>query len=392
MTAAKITQELASSALRRLLLRLKTAATSSIFISILAAFVVGAVLILAAGQNPFAGYAAMITGAFGTGLGLANTISRAILIISFGIATAVAFRAGIFNLGVQGQAVIGALAGGLVALYLPGPGFLVFTAAVLTAVLAGALWALVAALLQNSIGVPILISSLLLNYPAQFFSSWFIRTQLQDPTTDIAGSVQLRSDVLLNYFVPRDSELAALLREEFGSRSIITMVLTSVNWSLLLVTLIVAFVIFLNTRTKYGFESGLAGQNAEFTRYGGVKPSTMVLKTMLLSGGLAGLSGALLVLGLPNTRLLDGHVVSTGYAFTALLVTLLAVYRPLGTVLSGIFFSAIIVGSTAMGNALDMSPQISAIIQALLIIFIAFKVALPQFQKHRTAAAKGAAA
>lgn len=392
MTTVDASQRAAKQPAISLLSKLRQALTSSVFVSIVAAFVVGAILIAATGQNPIAGYAAMVNGAFGTGLGLANTISRAVLIISFGIATAVAFRAGIFNLGVQGQAVAGALAGGLVALFMPGPGPLVFTVALVVAVLAGALWALIAAVLQNGMGVPILISSLLLNYPIQFFSSWYIRTQLQDPTTDIAGSKELRSDVLLNYFVPRDSALATTLREQFGSRSMLTMVLTSVNWSLLLVTLLVLFVVFLNSRTKYGFESGLAGQNAEFTRYGGVKPSMMVVKTMALSGGMAGFSGALLVLGLPNIRLLDGHVVSTGYAFTALLVTLLAVYKPLGTVISGIFFSAIIVGSTAMGNELGLSPQISAIIQALVIIFIAFKVALPQFKKTKKAQVKGAAA
>lgn len=107
----------------------------------------------------------------------------------------------------------------------------------------------------------------------------------------------------------------------------------------------------------------------------------LVTKTMLLSGGIAGLAGALIVLSLPSTRLLDGAVVNTGYAFTALLVTLLAAFRPLATVASGVFFAAIIVGSAAMGNELGMSPQISAIIQALVIILIAFRVALPRVRK-----------
>ncbi|WP_241898073.1 MULTISPECIES: ABC transporter permease [unclassified Leucobacter] len=355
-------------------------------VSVVLALVVGAVFMLVAGVDPISGYRAMVSGSFGTGMGIANTLGRAIPIIGIGIGIALAFRAGIINLGTEGQAVLGALAGGFVAVYMPGPGPLVALCAMVTGVLAGAAWGLLAALLQNSLGVPILLATLLLNYPARYFSSWVIRFQLKDPSTDLVASKQIDPGVQLTALVPA-GPAAEAVRRAFGPMSPVTMILTQVNWSLVIVAVLVIGAIFVNRRTRYGFEAGLAGQNPEFTRYGGVKPGPLVLRTMALSGGIAGLIGVLIVIGAPNTRMIEGHIVQTNYAWTALLVTLLALYRPLGVAIAGLFFGAIIVGSEAMGRDLGLSPQIAAVIQALVIILLAYRVALPRFRKKRQDAA-----
>ena len=352
-------------------------------ISIVLAFLIGACFMLIAGVDPASGYAAMLNGSFGSGAGLANTLQRAVPIIGIGIAVAIAFRAGVLNLGTEGQAGLGALAGGIVAVYVPGPAILVVPLAFLVAIATGAAWALVSALLQNLLGVPILLSTLLLNYPARYFSSWLIRFRLDDATSDQVASQQLRPEVQLSMLVPRDSGFAEALRDTVGPTSPVTAVLTGVNWSIVILILVVAGAIFMNRRTRYGFESGLSGQNAEFVRYGGVRPGPLVLRTMALSGGLAGLFGLLLIIGAPNTRLIEGYFVQTNYAWTALLVTLLALYRPAGIVVAGLFFAAIMVGSDAMGRELGLSPQIAAVIQALVIILLAFRVALPRFRRSR---------
>ncbi|WP_075205224.1 ABC transporter permease [Leucobacter musarum] len=351
-------------------------------VSVVLALLIGACFMLIAGVDPLSGYAAMVNGSFGSGVGLANTLARAVPIIGIGIAIAVAFRAGVLNLGTEGQAGLGALAGGIVAIYLPGPAFLVVPLAFIVAIAVGALWGLISALLQNLLGVPILLSTLLLNYPARYFSSWLIRFQLKDPSTDQVASQQLRPEVQLNMIVPRDSGLAESLRNSLGPTSPITAVLTGVNWSLVIMIIVVIAAIFVNRRTRYGFEAGLSGQNAEFVRYGGVKPGPLVTRTMALSGGIAGMFGLMLIIGAPSTRLIEGYFVQTNFAWTALLVTLLALYRPIGIVIAGLFFAAIMVGSDAMGRELGLSPQIAAVIQALVIILLAFRVALPRFRKR----------
>ena len=358
-------------------------AAGPIPVSVILAFLIGACLMLIAGVDPLSGYAAMFTGSFGSGAGFANTLARATPIIGIGIAIAVAFRAGIINLGTEGQAGLGALAGGIVAIYVPGPAALIVPLAFVVAIATGALWGLIAAALQNLLGVPILLSTLLLNYPARYFSSWMIRFKLDEPTSDLVASEQVRPEVQLSMLVPRDSAFAEVLRNTFGPTSPVTAVLTSVNWSLVIVIIVVLGAIFVNRRTRYGFESGLSGQNAEFVRYAGVKPGPLVLRTMAISGGLAGMFGMLLVIGAPNTRLIEGQFLQTNYAWTALLVTLLALYRPTGIVIAGVFFAAIMVGSDAMGRELGLSPQIASVIQALVIILLAFKVALPRFRKKQ---------
>ena len=351
-------------------------------ISVILALLIGACFMLIAGVDPLSGYAAMANGSFGSGAGIANLLQRAVPIIGIGIAIAVAFRAGILNLGTEGQAGLGALAGGFVAIYVPGPPLLITLLAVVTAVAVGAAWGLIAALLQNLLGVPILLSTLLLNYPARYFSSWFIRFRLDEPKSTLVASEQVRPEVQFGMLVPRDSAFAETLRDTFGPTNPITMILTGVNWSIVVLILVIVGAIFMNRRTRYGFESGLSGQNPEFVRYGGVKPGPLVVRTMALSGGLAGLFGLMLTIGAPNTRLIEGSFVQTNFAWTALLVTLLALYRPIGIVIAGLFFAAIMVGSDAMGRELGLSPQIAAVIQALVIILLAFRVALPRFRKR----------
>lgn len=355
-------------------------------ISVVLALLIGACFMLIAGVDPLSGYVAMLNGSFGSGAGLANTLSRAIPIIGIGIAIAVAFRAGVLNLGTEGQAGLGALAGGIVAIYVPGPALLIVPLAFIVAIAVGAAWGLLAAVLQNLLGVPILLSTLLLNYPARYFSSWLIRFKLDEPVSDLVASEQVRPEIQLSMLVPRDSGFADMLRSTFGPTSPVTAVLTGVNWSLVVLILVVLGALFVNRRTRYGFESGLSGQNAEFVRYGGVKPGPLVLRTMALSGGLAGLFGFMLVIGAPNTRLIEGSFIQTNYAWTALLVTLLALYRPVGIVIAGVFFAAIMVGSDAMGRELGLSPQIAAVIQALVIILLAFRVAFPRLRKRRAVA------
>lgn len=351
-------------------------------VSVVLALLIGACFMLIAGVDPISGYVAMVNGSFGSGVGLANTLQRAVPIIGIGIAIAVAFRAGVLNLGTEGQAGLGALAGGIVAIYVPGPAVLIVPLAFIVAIATGALWGLIAAVLQNLLGVPILLSTLLLNYPARYFSSWLIRYQLDEPSSDLVASEQVRPEVQLSMLVPRDSGFADVLRNSLGATNPITAVLTGVNWSIVILIIVVIAAIFVNRRTRYGFESGLAGQNAEFVRYGGVKPGPLVLRTMTLSGGLAGLFGLMLIIGAPSTRLIEGYFIQTNFAWTALLVTLLALYRPIGIVIAGVFFAAIMVGSDAMGRELGLSPQIAAVIQALVIILLAFRVALPRFKKR----------
>lgn len=351
--------------------------------SVVIAFVIGAVFIMIAGSDPISGYQSMFRGSFGSGLGIANTIQRAIPLVGMALAIAVAFRAGVINLGAEGQMILGGLVGVLVVLYVPGPPLLVMALACVAGTAAGALWALIPALFQSWPGVPVLIASLLLNYPARYFSSWMVRFPLKDPESSMVATDSFPAGTQIPLFASPSSGLGQTLLNNLGKDNVLTIVGRTVNWSFAVVALLVVAVMFMNARTRFGFESGMHGFNANFARYSGVHSGRLTAQTMLLSGGIAGLMGVMFAIGAPNNRLMDGQILETNYAWTGLLVALLALYRPSGVLIGGIFFAGIIAGSGAMGRDLSMSPQIAAVIQGIVIILIAFRVQIP-VRRRRT--------
>lgn len=350
-------------------------------LSIVLALVIGGIAVAIAGINPLTAYPAMAEGSL-TGRGLANTLGRAVPIVGMAIALAVAFRAGVFNLGAEGQMVLGGLAGTVVALFLPGPGWFVMIAACLAAIVAGALWAAVSALLETGLGVPILISSLLLNYPARYFSSYLVRFPLKETGSSMVATPKVPDGARIPALIDKNSVLGLSLQNSLGKDSTVVAVTSGVNYSLLVVLAIVIAVMVANKRTVGGFEAGLAGLNVAFARYGGVRTKILAVRMMMISGGISGLVGIMLVLG-NDGRLIDGALVGTNYAWTGLLVALLAANRPGGVLIAGTFFAALVVGGEAMQRSDGVSSQISQVIQAAVIILIVVRVTWPRLRRRR---------
>jgi general nucleoside transport system permease protein len=315
--------------------------------SIVLALVVGAAMIRITGNSPFEAYGAMIEGAV-TGSGLRNTISRSLPIVAMGLALAIPFRAGIINLGGEGQLVIGGLAGTLVAIHLDGPTWLVVPAALIVGAMFGAAWAAMSAIGQTWLQLPILITSLLLNYPARALTSYLVRFPFSDPTVTSASTVQ----------VPEGARIPKL--PLFGGISAI----------LIALLVLVAVVAFASRRTVPGYETAMSGFNSRFSRYGGVDVSGQMIWTMALSGAIAGATGTYLVIG-ETLRFLDGDLVATQFAWTGLLVTLLARHRPWAILAAGMFFAALQSGGLAMQRTTDIPWQLSQVLQAVVIVAIA---------------------
>lgn len=352
-------------------------------LSILAAFIIGAIFIAAAGYSPTDAYKTMAEGSFLTSAGVTNAIQRAIPLTGMAMATAVAFRSGILNIGTEGQMIMGGLVGGMVALYMPGPGMLVMLCAILGGIIGGMLWALLSGVLQFWPGVPILITSLLLSYPARFFASWMIRYPLKDQSSQMVASEQISLDVQIPMLLPLKSGLGKSISESLGRGNFISTIGNSVNWSFVIILLVVIGMAYVNRNTIFGYESGLNGKNPMFIRYGGGSERKLSLQVMALSGGIAGLVGVMLTIGAPETRLIDGALLSSGYAWTGLMVALLALYRPYAVLIAGLFFGAIMAGAGSMSRGLGVSPQIAAVIQGVVIVLIVFRVALPSFKKKQ---------
>lgn len=343
-------------------------------IAIILSLIVGGLVIASTGQDPLAAYRVMVQGSL-TGPGLASTFERAVPLLGMALAIAVAFRAGVFNLGAEGQMILGALAGTCIALFVPGPGLLVMVLAFVVAAVVGGLWGVLSALLENWLSVPILITSLLLAYLARYFASYIVRFPLKEKGSSLVATPLVPQDTRLPRLLDPASAFGRSVRQTLGADSPLVMLGGKLNWSVIAVVVLLVAIWFFNRRTVRGYESGMAGVNAVFSAYGGVATRRIKVEAMFASGAISGGVGLTLVLGTQG-RLVDGALVATNYAWTGLLVALLAMSRPFGVALAACFFAALIVGGEAMARSAGVSAQISQVIQAVVIVFIALRVTL----------------
>lgn len=321
---------------------------SPILLSVLAALLLGSVMLLLAGGNPIEAYAAMVVGAFGS-TQWRNTLIVAVPVVGMALAVAVPLRAGVVNLGGEGQIVLGGITAAVIAATVDLPMPLSLVVALGAGALAGGLLGTVPALLENRIGVPLLVSSLLISYPVVAFASYLVRFPLRDPGTGLPQSRVFEEA----YRMP---------------------MLDGVGLSVVLLALVIALVVQVDSRTPFGYEVRLTGHNRRFTEYAGVDVPRMVTRLMFTGGGIAGLIGAMVVTSVPY-RYIDNALVVPSYTWTGLLAALLARAHPLGAVAAGVFFAALQVGGFGMERETAVPRELSSILQATVIVILAATVA-----------------
>lgn len=292
---------------------------------------------------------AALDGAFG-GRGAANlyaTLRQAAMIGALALSLLVALRAGCYNIGGEGQLVLGGFAAAVVGLYLPGPPLLVMAAAFAAAMLAGALWAMLAAWLQNGCGVPILIASLLLNYPARSLTSWLVGGPLRDENSGSAQTLRLA----------RELWLPALPG-------------TDMNLMVVLVVLLAVAVHFGLQQSSAGYRIGLLGHSAEFVRFNGLDPARLTLGAMAASGALAGLAGALAVFDL-HYRYVDDMLTAPLYAWSGIAAVLLVMTRPAWVLPAALVLAAIKTGAFGLERSMGVPRELADVLQAIVVLMVA---------------------
>jgi ABC-type uncharacterized transport system permease subunit len=339
-------------------------------IAVVVGFLAGAIAISLTGAPILDSYAQMWKGAFGSFYFFTGTLARATPIILIGLGITLAFRAGFFNLGAEGQMVLGAVTSALVAVYLPGAGFVKLTGALLAGIAAGGLWSALAAWMEAKWKVNLLISTLLLNYIAILFAGYLVT----EPFKDNTGSAALAQSAMI--------EKGAWLPKLFSGMSLHAGFLLAIGAAILL-ALLFRFTVF-------GYEVNMLGQNPLFAAYGGIRRTKVMLVSMFASGGLAGLAGTVEVLG-AQYRYVDGALTIPGYAWTGLMATLLANSHPLGTVVAAILLAALQTGAMGMERNTEVPLEVSGIIQAVLILFVSAKFSYDFFKRRKEAKTDGAA-
>jgi general nucleoside transport system permease protein len=322
-------------------------------LSFILALVIGGALLFAAGADPVETYKAMFDGAFGSTYGRSETVVRAIPLMLTGLAVSIAFRMLFWNIGAEGQLVMGAIATAWIPLFvlkdsnLPAGVLLLIMG--IAAFAAGALWGLIPAALKAYLKVNEIITTLMLNYVAILFMDYLYT----GPWKDRAG-----------YGFPGTAsfkEWAALPRlpSEWGFGRV---------HAGLIIAIVAAVLIWLVlSRTKWGYEIRVIGENPEAARYAGISLVRNALLVMILSGGLAGLAGYGQVAGIAF-RLQKGIAVGDG--FTAIIIAWLAKLHPIGVPIVAVLMAALSVGGDQITITMGLPAAMSRVLQGAILFFV----------------------
>lgn len=324
-------------------------------VAVLIALVIGAVTMLATGIDIGTigqAFAALFSGAFGSVYGISETLLAATPLTLAGLGIALGFRAGLFNIGAEGQLILGGIAAVATGFMLTGlPIYIHLPLALCAGIVAGALWAAIAGWLKAATGAHEVITTIMLNLISYRLLDYLLRNPpLQKPgrTDPISESVLPSAQLpkLLTWLDPT-------LRLDLGS---------------ILMLGAVALVYWLLFKSTIGFEFRASGNNPDAARYAGMRSGFIIVLVMACAGGLAGLAGANQTLGVLG-RASPGF--SGGIGFDAIAVALLGRSHPIGVLLAGILFGALQAGGRQMQVAAGVSIDLIGIIQALIIVFMA---------------------
>jgi simple sugar transport system permease protein len=324
-------------------------------LAVIIALFLGALVMLATGVDlPRIGvaFSALFNGSVGSANALSETLTAAAPLTIAGLGIALGFRAGLFNIGAEGQLIFGGLSAVVVGFALTGlPAYIHLPLALLAGTLAGAIWAAIAGWLKAATGAHEVITTIMLNLIATQFLGYLLR----NPPIQKPG----RSDPISQSVLPT-AELPRLFSWFDPS--------LRVHAGVLIMIAVVILVYWLLFRTTIGFEFRSSGSNPEAARYAGMRSGLIIVLAMACSGALAGLAGANTVLGVLG-RASPGF--SGGAGFNAIAVALLGRSHPVGVLLAGLLFGALEAGGRQMQASANVRIDLIAIIQALIIAFVA---------------------
>ena len=324
--------------------RLRNAVAS--LVAVLIGLALGAIMIAAGGGHPVAAYSALLRGAVGDRFAIAQTLEQAIPLIVIGLGLAVAFRARVWNIGAEGQLYLGALTGGMVAIYVPiHISVLIIPLAFAAAMVGGAAWASVVGILRARWGVNEIVTSLLLNYPMFFLIEYLVRVPIRDKSQFIIQSKP----------VPRFAALPGLFHS------------FDVNAGILAAIGLVPIAAYLMNKTPFGFRVDVYGMSPEVAEAAGIDGRRVILRVMLISGATAGLAGVIQLMGV---AIVLNPALSKGLGFTGIIVALLGRNRPVGVLLAAVFIGGLTTGGIAMQQAESLPTSIIVTIQAMFVLLL----------------------
>jgi ABC-type uncharacterized transport system permease subunit len=314
-------------------------------IALLISAIVGGLLVFAMGDDPLQVYGTLISGSLVGVPNLMVTLQTTTPLLCTGLAVSIAFRAGLWNIGVEGQLLVGAFFAGLVGWLVPLPAILHVPLTLAAAMLGGALWAAIPAYLRIKLNVNELVVCLMLNPIALLLTGFFAIHVFK-----ASGPTNKMPDVLDSAVLPQFS------------------LFSQANWGVFIALACCAICTVVNVATVRGFEWKIMGLNPIFAYYGGIDVPKRALSAMLISGAIAGLGGAEEVMGVYGA-FFDNF--SPGYGFDGIAVAMLANFNPVGVVAAAGLFGALDSGSAVLQMTTGLSKYLVEVLQFLTVLILA---------------------
>lgn len=331
-----------------------------VVLALVTTIVIASLLASVAGANPFSVLGLILKGAFGSKFAILETLNRATPLIFTGLAAAVAFRAKFWNIGAEAQLYAGALMTVVLGTgVLPWPSFALLPLLAIAAILAGAVLLLVPALLKTRFGVDEVVTTLLFNFIFLLFISMLLEGPLKDP---MGMGWPKSARVIAEARLPRLFE---------GLR---------VHWGFALAIISAVAIWVIQTRSTLGFEMRAVGLNKDAAAFAGIPVNLVLVKTALLSGGLAALGGFSEVAGLKGSLTLD---LSPGFGYTGIIVAMLALLNPIGVIVAALFVAGVFVGADSMSRAADVPTYLADIMLATALLLVVLAIMLTRFRVVR---------
>ena len=344
-------------------------------LSVITAVLLGSILILFDGRDPITAFEGLLEGAFVEPRGLLATFRNMTPLVLSGLAVAFAFKSGLFNIGVQGQLIMGSVVAAWVGFAVEGlPPILHVTLAILASMAIGGLWAAIAGALKAFADAHEVITTIMLNYIAAQFAGWLISTGSDGSRPGPLASPESVTDAIAR--TPRILPSAQLP----------TIYTVPPNFTLhagiFLAIIASVVVMFLLQRTTFGFQLRMTGYSPTAAQYAGVNVKRVTILTMLIAGMLAGLAGGIQTLGVNYDY--EGNQ-SLGLGFEGITVAFLAGNNPIAVNFSAFLFGAMDAGTTRMALAANVAKELIQVIQALILMFVAADQIIRRIYRIRAA-------
>jgi len=344
--------------------------------AVIAALALGAVMLLALGANPLAGYSTMFGAAFGNLEGFSATAMKSIPLLLVGVGICISFRANVINIGGEGQMVMGALWATIAALSFPNLDSAILVPLVLLmGILGGAVWGAIPGALKAYFNVSEILSTIMLNIVAVQIMNYLLRGALIDP-----GEIERGTRIPQTARLPETSDLPLLFE---GFR-------VHLGFVIALLAALAAWVLL--WRTSLGFKLRSVGLSRDAARYAGIPVKRSIITALALSGAMAGLAGAILVFGSESHRMVtDGS--STGFTgsagFNGIVVALFAGLHPLWSIPSALLFGGMLVGANALQRAAQVPSALVIALNGLIVVFVVSSEFFRRKIQHNSAAIQG---